>query len=507
MSKETGPKQPGDRQGQEDPKLISRREFLGKAAGVASALLFSQVGVDAYMKYDTQKRSAELKKAAQFLLGASKERMNFLGKELNYQEFCSLVRDVVDPPIQKHAELAALLDSFVYMMEVEDTFAGHLNVWKGLEDAEFFREKHLQKHLDKVGISKEKAVLADSFGFGQIQPATAVMLVMDKESKFRESGTVNEKQLARLKEKDVPFYEISEILGLQSGGNLLLSFLYFYECSNLFSRSTGGAIHGGLEFPDQRGQLQPLRYVNPRGFSLAISAYSAGLEAPMVAKAQTYLDELLLLNSDFAKRMGDTKKLVIDGDIGPMCLQAFQRSAEILGFQAPKDLALKPKTMEEQRRLLKALDTWLSGVQSAWRGSMDGFFNSHDVKEPALLRSLAESRYSLQIKNYLLLKKFMPDEKARQMFFDFMDQRGGDFLNGLDDAEIFQNSTGSRDHDKYVKSFQRMVREHIDFDERFKGYVPTHFQLASLPGADPLNIPARVILAFDLDEKSRSRIK
>ena len=507
MSKEIGPKQPSDRRGQEESKLISRREFLGRAAGIASALLFLKVGGDAYMKHDTERRSGELQKAAKFLLGASKERMNFFGKELNYQEFCSLVREMVDPPIQTHAQLAALLDSFVYMMEVEDTFAGHLNVWEVLEDAEFFREKHLQKHLDKVGIPKDKMILADSFGFGQIQPATAVMLVMDKESKFRDSGTVDEKQLARLKDKDIPFYEISEILGLQSGGNLLLSFLYFYECSNLFSRSTGGTIHGSLEFPDQRGQLQPLRYVNPRGFSLAISAYSAGLEAPMVAKAQTYLDELLLVNSDFRKRMGDTKKLVIDGDSGPLCRQAFQRRAEILGFPPPKDLALKPKTMEEQRRLLKALDTWLAGTQETWRDSMNSFLNSHAADEPAAMHSLAESRYSLQIKNYLLLKKFMPDEKARQMFFDFIDQRSGDFLNGLDDAAVFQRITGSRDHDKYIRSFKRMVREQIDFDERFKGNVPTHFQLANLPGADPLNIPARVILAFDLDEKSRSRIK
>ena len=286
----------------EEDSGMTRRNFLRRVAKGLGAVAVGgtalTLGGKEYMSREARERSQGLTHVYEFLRGRTDETMNIFGAERDYREVCDLLRELCNPPISQK-ELEALLDSFISMMEIEDKFAGSLNVIPSLEDLQFTREKYLQGDLDVVGIGKDSLLLSNTFGYGQIHPDTARMIALEKKDQFLELGLLTPEAAQQLERNDLAFYETSDLLELRDGGNIVMSFLAFFEGCNLYARSTGGTVHGGLSFPDTRGTLQPMRHENPRGFTLAVSAYSAGLEAPMVAKAQTYINEITSVQLNF----------------------------------------------------------------------------------------------------------------------------------------------------------------------------------------------------------------
>ncbi len=493
----------------EEDGRTTRRNFLGlavKSLG-AAAVGGSVLALEAKSVIDREarERSQELTNVYEFLRGNTDQTMNIFGAERDYNEVCDLLRELCNPPITQK-ELEALLDSFISMMEIEDKFAGSLNVIPLLEDLEFAREKYFQDGLHAVGVKKDTLLLSNTFGYGQIHPDTARMIVLDKQEKFLQLNVLTKEALQQLGRDDLAYYETSDLLDLRGGGNLIISFLAFFEGCNLYARSTGGAVHGGLSFPDNRGALQPMRHQNPRGFTLAISAYSAGLEAPMVAKAQTYMNEMLL--TDDANQPQSVEMLLdIDGDIGDRTLDAMRKTAERYHFPFPEDLALHPKNMDEQRRQLVALDQWLEHARKNWRASVEGLSKNEQQPNPLTLSNLVRYRYSFQVRHYQLLKKHAGEEQAKKLFLEFVDRREEEFLHVIVDPDAYERLTGRRDHQAYLQELFATFADRMAFDERYKGYIPTNFKLASQPGADPMNMPARLLLAFEFDMEASSRIK
>lgn len=485
-----------------DDPIIGRRDFLKAAAATAVGFAIGAFGAEratSYVKSESAERSNLLEQTCEYLLGKSSERRTFMGKELSYKQFLRLLGELADPPARR-SELKAVLDSFTYMLKVEDSFGGPFNTLPVLEELQLFRERNLQQHLSTIGIDKRKLVLADSFGFGQIQPRTAANVALAKAQTLKSHGMLTDAQIAQLRQENLEHHTIAEILDLRGDGNVLISFLCFYDCVSLYSRSTGGAVHGGLSFPERRGSLQPIRSANPRGFTLAVAAYSAGLDAPMVAKAQTYINELIMTHPFFRAKSTASKPLAVDGDVGSGTLHAMKEVGRVFGFDVPDSIAGKN---------LKALDAWLLHTRQHWREGMDSFLSSDDRHNPETIRRMTQYRYSLQVKHYTILKRYMGDTVAHDLFVSFIDQRNQDFLDVIDHPDRFMkiSGRGRASYDRYIKRFSQEIDYRFKFDEQFKGYIPTHFKLPRKPLADPMNVPARVILAFDLDESSPSRIR
>lgn len=481
------------------PKPISRRTLLKMGATAGAALLAGKLGLDMYVDSEGEKRSNRLTKVCNYLSGTSSERKRFMGRELTYKEFLRVVGELINPPARQE-ELKAVLDSFTYMLKVEDSFGDPYNTLPALEDLQDFRERHVQSALDRVGINRRTLAFASSYGFGQIQPRTAAEVVTAKADVLRQHGILTNEQITELQQRTINDHRIVEILDLRGEGNLLISFLLFYDCINLYSRSTGGVVHGGLHLPDQRGTLQPIRAINPRGFTLAVAAYSAGVRAPMVAKAQTYINELLMTNPVLREKNPSLRSLAIDGDAGRGTMDAMRQIGRFYGFDG------------DVRNNLVSIDDWLSHTRSIWQESMDHFLASGESHKPEMIRLLVQDRYSLQIENYMLLRRYAkPGQKTipRNLLYSFVDNRDPSFLDSISNPEHFMALTGrdSEGYKRYIQRFTREIQGRLKFDEQYKGYIPTFFRAPQKPFADPVNVAGRIILAFDLDNKSSSRIE
>jgi hypothetical protein len=490
---------------------ITRRDFLRKTiragVGVASLGVFGGGLGKTYVEVASERRSAALLETTSFLRGQSGESILIFGKEFNYEEFCGLVLRLANPPIESRQTLSELLDSFCYMMEVEDKFEGSLNVLPVLEHMEFIREEYFSSLLEAIGLNKDTLLLADTFGEGQINFQIAHDVATDHAEKLASEGLIPKEELSRISDSSSK-KEIVEVLELQKGGNLIFSFLNFYEGYNLYARPTGGKVHGELQLPERRGQLQSQRAVNPRSFGLAITAYSAGLESPMVAKAQTYYNEMVLTDPDFKQITGD-KLIEVDGDMGPETLRALKQMSAYAGTPGSQELEIREDTLEEQRKLVLTIDRWLGHNRHVWRRSLLQFQEGEFVYGPntaEALKEMVRHRYSLQIHTYLILKEFIGDNKGKELLLKYIKNRSGNFLELITNEAVFASYGGGRNHAEFLARLHGRMLTAINFDERFKGYVPTNFKRASKPGADPMNMASRVFLALELDPKSTSRI-
>ena len=197
----------------------------------------------------------------------------------------------------------------------------------------------------------------------------------------------------------------------------------------------------------------------------------------------------------------------IDGDIGDQTLASMRKTAERYSFPFPEDLALHPKTMEEQHRQLVALDQWLEHARKNWKASVEGLSKREWRPDPLTLSNLVRYRYSFQVRHYQLLKECAGSEQAKKMFLDFVDRREEEFLQVIADPKVYERVTGTTDHEAYLEKLLATLPDRLAFDERYKGYIPTNFKLAKQPGADPMNMPARLLLAFEFDTEAPSRIE
>ncbi len=137
-------------------KNVSRRKFLKTGLKATGGILAAGVAGAGYMEFSAGERSRSLKEITAFLRGKSKEKLLIFGKEFNYQQFCDLIMRMVEPPLESKQALSELLNSFCYMMEVEDQFAGSLNVLPELEHLETIREKYFSGLLQAIGLDKKE---------------------------------------------------------------------------------------------------------------------------------------------------------------------------------------------------------------------------------------------------------------------------------------------------------------------------------------------------------------
>lgn len=495
MARETPRPQPEEA---EEPQKLSRRELLktGLKFGAGAAVV-GALGTKEFIEHQIEERSEAVADMSKFLRGQDKGTIEMFGRKFNYEQFVGFVRELMVPQPESPQTVKALLDSFTYMMEVEDRFGGKLNTLPLLESVDRVTEPYLST--------------ASSFGYGQINAQTARGLALRKAEQLLKANVINEQQLARLQNEKIPEHEIVDTLDLSGNGNIPISFLYFKEGYDQYGRSTGGRVHGVSESARMRGRLSADRKVDPRAFGLAVSAYSAKLESPMAAKAQTYMNEMLLADSSLREKMspvlaeaGLTDKLLeVDGDLGPNTLKVLTELSNQLGLSTP---AFADKEWKGDR--LAELDKWLAAARGEWQKRIRDLWDDKN-QDPHTLKELVSRRYHGVVTAYNILRRMFPDKSARirELFLQYADTRQSGFVDLIEDPAKFETEfDGSQNHSEFVAKLASSLPDVVNYDERYRGYIPMGYAAAPRLLADPKNIMMRVLLAHESDDSSRSKI-
>lgn len=468
------------------PKSVGRRTFIKRGLQVAAgAGVGAWVGKE-FIDSQIENRTADIAQLTNFLRGLDKRSIEMFGKSFNHEAFVKLTGSLLEPKRETPRVTAALLDSFTYMMEVEDQFGGRFNTLPLLEKIDRVTEPLLDT--------------ASSFGYGQINAQTARGIALEKSEQLVKQGLVSEEQINRLRSNDVSEHEIVDILDLSGNGNIPISFLYFYKGYDQYGRTTQGKVHGISETEREKGRLSADRKTDPRAFGLAVSAYSAKLESPMVAKAQTYINEMLLADPALKTGLDLDKPLETDGDLGPNTLRILNEVSQKIGIRSPF-------AQGETTDRLSAMDTWLAGARNQWNRRLDGWLKTRD-KNPEEVKEVVSHRYHGVASLYNLLTKMFPDraEQVREQFLAFADTRQADFVNLIDDRQKFENQFGSQTYDRFYARLNQILPSIISYDERYRGYIPMGYAAPSRSFADPKNIMMRVLMAHESDSQSTINI-
>jgi hypothetical protein len=281
-----------------------------------------------------------------------------------------MVSSLTGPEKESPEVVKALLDAFADMIEVEDQFGAKFNKLELLED--------IEPMVSKLTFGKVQT--AKSFGFGQINPYTALAIARDKHKILNEQGLLSEKNLQRLNKDKLKSGEVVSALNLQKDENLVYSFLEFNRCYNFYGRNS-------------RNQLNAEHRATPRVFALAVASYSANFLSPLRAKGQTYFNELMLsdpgLRDEMARELGLEPKalegknyLEVDGDMGKQTLAGFIALSKRLNIpeeEWPEEFKSPGKRIS-LKDIDKQFNNWLWHVRQSWHKNWENFFHKQEEK-------------------------------------------------------------------------------------------------------------------------------
>lgn len=478
--------------GPENPSQPSRRKFL-KAAGILGAA--ATVGTLLEIGRESVTQPLEVEEVSQFLRGEPSEHqyLEMFGQKLDRRTLVLLLKDSIDDPQFKEEDVAKLLDSFADMVEVEKDFGRGFNTLPLLEKVDPVAEK--------VGVST-----ASSYGYGQINPATALETVKTNQEKPEFLKLMPKSALKVLSQKNPSEHEIVKALKLDGNENIVYSFLHFYKAYNFYGRNRDNILN-----PDH---LQ-----DPRIFGLAVSAYSANFLSPVKARVQTYLNELMLteagLKDDIVKDWQQNPKtfankrlLEVDGDLGPKTLQAVKLASQYMEVPPLPDNFNK-FTEEEQA---DAFGQWLAKARGYWLRGMQSFIAEQKKKVAARetdcneLAQMALGRYRSATTAFLALKKLVPEDQAKDLFRAFVEKRDSAFAEIIASPQAFQKRFPNADYYEFISKVVDNLSRLIRFDERYRGYIPMAYAPPAKILGNPRNVLERVIRAQDMDEKHPARI-
>lgn len=474
-------------------KLLALLTGGGAAGGAATV-----AGMYKYIAADMEQRTEDVEEMGEVLRGERPgAELEMFEKEWSYKEMIQLLSRLSKPRLGPD-QVEELLGSFSYMIEVEDKFGSRFNTLPVLEKLDMKTEPHIS--------------FASSFGYGQINPQTARMIAVDRSAEFKRFGLLTDTDLEALEDPDIQERDIVEILQLRGDANIVLSFLAFYDVYNEYGRSS-------------RGNINVMRSQDPRSFSLAVAGYSAKLDSPRNAKAQTQLNELMIMDEALRgtvqarlelqdKTLGSQRKLEVDGDLGGTTLETLKIISELIDVDLPVGLDVKiPKDPQEAGKVrharMVAVDQWLANVRPKWKERVDVTRFKDEGGETRKLTEFVGNRYSTVVKTYLILKELAGEQEAervRELFFAYADERDNTLLQFIDSPELLSEQFPGVNHEDFVKRVRRMIPGRVTFDDRYRGYVPLMYRAPDVYIEDPKNVVMRVLLAHELDEESRSRL-
>ncbi len=510
---------PSDSRDERTPSSTSRRGFLRLFAGTTAAGLALGAGFfnDA-LKRSAHERREHVKDMTAFLRGeaspleglsltitdAENQKQEVL---LTYDELVELFTDMARGHSVDSADQTEYVDSdyvkaalrgLAHMVQVEEDFGSSLNSNPLLEKIDQCLEQRLTQlsELAKDGkLNLPKTLpLASSFGFGQINARTARTIALRYHEHLLGEGLLTDSDVARLRERDIPEHEIVSILKLKGlhHENIIYSFLAFQEGLDVYGYDVNGNRIGD---PDD-GRL----------LSLAVTAHSARLRTPAVAKIQTYLNEIIYTDPVLKQ---SNALLEVDGDPGALTKKALIHVVTTLGID------IDPETIE--RASLQTLFDIAEKIKPIWnrrRNNLLGPEHHNAPKTPVqieIMVELATRRYRSAIDVYLLVLEQCEKHNAHEaealvteQFLAFAKNRTMDFFTVLKNRIAFEHSYPQLPReaiDHIYRQLPRIISFAMDYDEQYRGYVPTAYSKQSM-FRDDRNIFWRSLLAHEIKTRT-----
>ncbi len=423
------------------------------------------------------------------------------GKKLSGVELTKLFKDLVGEKALSAEQIKELMASYSDMVEVEADFGKGFNTLKILEDVEPIVRR----------VTAGRVITSNSFGPGQVNPEAARGVVIKYARRLEQAKILSSEQIATLSRPGVKRQEVVSALKLSDDESVVYGFLIYYDAYSHYGR-------------DKQGKLHTNHLADSRAFSLAVAAYSAKLESPRGAKVQTYLNELLISNPDLRKIVTqqlswpENKLLNVDGDLGKDSLALMKAVSQLpeIGVVMPHELELGVKAGQEER--MKAMQNWLEAVRPKWRDSVNGFLQEESQKDYLVdrgaLAEMVSRRYLAANKAYLIIKDLVGEEKSRQLYRPFVEERKGDFINVIRSKKAFEQKFPSVAYKVFIDKLMKSLiatdydtkRKILTFDEKYSGCVQTGFEKAKTPVHNNKNAFERVVRAHDAHPNDPSRI-
>lgn len=479
---------------EEGPKDPSRRRFMKQAASAGAVGAAGLTAGGTALQHENRERTRRVAELATFLQGKAEsdevitltvrdEQGMTHEQPFTYDNLVILTQALLQDTHEKTFSTAAtrkLLEATAYVVQTEDEVGGTLNTNPNFEALDQILESALPYKLP----------LASSFGFGQLNPRTAKNFALRYQDGLLKHNLLSEGDVEKLSNAHISDQEIVSILGLSGydHDNVLYSLFHLYEAYEVY-----GTVDGQL----QTGRLTDSRYL-----TLAMTAYGGGLEAPAVAKLQTYLNELLLADTKLADKRDYL--LPVDGDPGPNTLKTLALLLNHYEIDV-SDLELSRLSLQETFTLIERLEEkWRSRKNILLGPEEDGKEKSDTTLETII--DLASRRYKAGLEVYLEVLQLCDEaglheqrEWTKTMFLAFIENRDPRFFDQLKNRSAFSlayREVGEEKIDSFYAQLPMIVSTAIDYDESYKGYVPTHFTSSWL--GDDKNAASKSILLHEI---------
>lgn len=346
------------------------------------------------------------------------------------------------------------------------------------------------------------AGIANSYGYGQIAPETALHVLQKYRSKLGRFPNL----LAKLEEVEKKMAaghtyskkELADALELRTASNIIPAMLCFNDANIGYSR-----IHDPKSKTNvSEGKIDPKE--NQRALSLTIVAYSAKVSSPAVAKVQSAINDIIVFKPELAKSIGlPTTPLDVEGDMQKISEGAFRKMAAAFGDPTLNTLIDQIKELQDKPGItpnIEAISTFANRISG--KIDIDGIINGFALRGngPQLVSAVA-SRYGTTVALYDQLRKKVPQKNAKSLndlFNAYVDHRDSNFFAVLSDRTKFAEFFPNLKYEDFLSLAAEKYLEGYYRDQRYMGVVPTMYKPGKdylIEQVDPKNAMQRVIEA------------
>ncbi len=410
-----------------------------------------------YYRRSVGTRTARVRELAAFLRGQSPEvTVKVFGNRYRYSDFVNLLLGSL-PELPSSQAAQALMRSAAAVIEAEDGYGTSLDVVPEIESLDQWLERLLRTNVP----------ISASYGWGQVRAQTALRVVQKHAVTVRAALPRLARQVDALPEKATDA-QVAAATDMFGDGNIFLACLVLAECFEAC-----GYVAASKPSYDPADQ---------RTFELACAAYFGRVYGPLVAKAQTWHNELSVLCPGYRGRAID-----VDGGFGPDTATSLAQLSAHAGVPLPGELVRLPADTANGETAA-ALCSFLSQAEPAWRAGVVA--PAKRGLSPRQIAQLVPNRASLVRLLCNLSDVCVGRGAAGVAYAEYVEDRDGPLLDLCGDGRI-------------TERLARAAPQVLERDARLPGLLPT--AVGRWRFGDRPNVWAKAELASQFDTASQKR--
>lgn len=415
-----------------------RRKTIKRLGGIAAGATIAVAGIATEYNRRHEERLRNLGRIVRFLGGeAPNETISIRGRKLDYPAFLKVCKETVGIKTDSISgvSLGQMAKDYGTMIFVEEIHGPSFRTNPLVENA-WLQATRVRGIASRIPITA-------SYGYAQIQAERARTTAMIYGEGLKRLGFLTAEDAKALNSPEIADHDVDTILRLQEDDTVLYGALSFIELYGQYAPETPSE--------DTKANSQRL-------FELALSGYTMLRDAPLVARQQTKLNEILI-----AKGFPPNVLIDIDGTAGENT-----RTVAYALFQS--------ETPDEEK------------LDAQWHQSVNALFSEQNTDlRIGALRRMAERRYStiMSAHSTALGACLRPSSHTslENKFMRFIHERDSGFFDTISDKKLFEtniNFSQGAFEDVWTRLIDQFKQD-ILFDEKYAGYVPTLYKPSRAP--------------------------